>query len=169
MEAPLIVTLKLDAGSQLFFNELRKTHFPRHINYLEAHCTLFHKLPADNELVNEILSGAALRPVMPLLVSDIRSIGNGVVYTLQSTTLQVLHKFLQKAFDAMLISQDRQILQPHITIQNKVTANKAATLLQALQPSFAPFEISATGLTTWRYLKGPWEHVRDFNFQDKGL
>ncbi|MEO8768767.1 MAG: hypothetical protein ABI402_01725 [Ferruginibacter sp.] len=56
MDAPLIVTLKLDDETQLFFDRLRKEHFPKHINYLDAHCTLFHKLPASETSVQQLLA-----------------------------------------------------------------------------------------------------------------
>ena len=47
-EVPLVVALKIDEQSQLFFNEKRTMFFPAHANYVDAHITLFHKLPSNN-------------------------------------------------------------------------------------------------------------------------
>ena len=40
-----IITAKLDEKSQQLLNTLRKEHFPAHLNYLDAHLTLFHQFP----------------------------------------------------------------------------------------------------------------------------
>lgn len=46
---PLILTLWLDDDAARHFNELRQRYFPRERNYLDAHLTLFHALPAVAE------------------------------------------------------------------------------------------------------------------------
>jgi hypothetical protein len=46
---PLILTLKMDERSQERFDRLRERHFPPERNYLNAHLTLFHKLPGAQE------------------------------------------------------------------------------------------------------------------------
>ncbi|KAK4058518.1 hypothetical protein OIO90_000680 [Microbotryomycetes sp. JL221] len=46
---PFIVTLQLDKHSHEKLTHLRSRHFPKHRNYLEAHITLFHALPARNK------------------------------------------------------------------------------------------------------------------------
>ena len=164
MDAPLVVTLKLDHETQVFFDRLRKEHFPKHINYLHAHCTLFHKLPASENSVQKILTAISKRPVFDMSIDAVKNIGNGVVYTIASGELISLHKSLQQSFTAWLINQDRQPLKPHITIQNKVTAFKALTLYRELKDRFVPFDIKAVGISTFLYLNGPWKHVQDFYF-----
>jgi 2'-5' RNA ligase len=164
MDAPLIATLKLDDKTQLLFNRLRKENFPKHINYLDAHCTLFHKLPASEVAIRRVLTAISRRPAFDMTINAVKNIGNGVVYTIVSHELQSLHKSLQESFSAWLTSQDRQPLKPHITIQNKVTAFKALGLYNELKNRFVPFDIKAVGISTFLYLKGPWEHVEDFNF-----
>ena len=162
--APLIVTLKLDEATQSFFNALRETYFPKHVNYMDAHCTLFHNLPSQNTAIQKILKESARRPVINMQVRSVSNIGNGVVYTIESNELQMLHQCMQQHFSEWLINQDRQQLKPHITVQNKVTAFKALSLFKKLNDRFEPFDIKATGISTWLYLKGPWEHVADYNF-----
>ena len=163
--APLIISLQLLPEEQAFFNALRAEHFPAHANYLDAHITLFHRLPAKEPLIRETLLQLARRPAMPITVTGVLSAGNWVAYTLESAELQQLHQSMQAAFNQWLIRQDRQPLRPHITIQNKVTAYKAQLLQQRLQAAFTPFQLHATGFCTWQYLKGPWKKVEEMVFE----
>ena len=164
MVPPLIITLKIDTASQDFFSEQRKLYFPAHVNFLDAHLTLFHKLPADDILINETIELLCKRKSFSMEVTGVKNIGKGVVYTIHSSELQELHKQMQLAFSNILIPQDKGKLAPHITVQNKVTANKANVLHQNLSQSFKPFCIQATGIVTWLYLKGPWEKKAEFLF-----
>ena len=45
-DAPLILTAQLPRDLHARFTALRTAHFPPERNYLEAHVTLFHALPA---------------------------------------------------------------------------------------------------------------------------
>ncbi|MBC9934511.1 2'-5' RNA ligase family protein [Chitinophaga qingshengii] len=164
---PVIVTLEIASADMEQFNTLRALHFPGHANYLEAHLTLFYRLPGMEAAIPEILQQYAQRPVMPLQVSGVVNFGTGVAYTLQSSMLQELHASLQKDFDPWLVKQDRHPLRPHITIQNKVTAFKAAQLHAQLTESFTPFDITAVGFGTWAYLRGPWKALDRFMFEER--
>lgn len=164
MVPPLIITLQIDASAQAFFSGQRKLYFPAHINYLDAHLTLFHKLPADDILIDETIELLCKRKSFSMEVTGIKNIGKGVVYTIYSPELQQLHKQMQLDFSNILIPKDKGKLWPHITVQNKVTANKATVLHQALSKSFKPFCIEATGIATWLYLKGPWQKKAEFLF-----
>lgn len=162
---PLIVTLRLLPEHQQFFNQLRKMHFPAHANYLQAHVTLFHHLPSSGPFIREQLIQFAKHPPISLLVNEIRHLGNGVAYSIESEELQQLHQSMQHTFTPWLNTKDQQRLWPHITIQNKATAFKAQQLFEQLNEDFTPFEITATGINTWLYLKGPWKAVETFPFQ----
>lgn len=168
MEPPLILTLALNAEAENFFNELRQRHFPPERNFLKAHLTLFHHLPQQPQLVQDVETISAEQKRLELQVSGVASIGRGVAYKLESAVLQTLHKALQEQWQQWLIPQDKQRLWPHVTVQNKVAPEAARALLQELQQSFAPFEVQGTGLRLWTYLGGPWELVREFPFADKG-
>ena len=161
---PLIITLELEESHKQWFTALRKKHFPAHSNYLEAHLTLFHKLPSEEPLIPATLRELAMRPVMPLEVTAIANLGNGVAFNIVAEELKQLHQEMQQAFDPWLIRQDQQPLWPHITIQNKVTAFKAKCLQEELQVSFQPFTINAVGFSTWYYLGGPWKAADYFPF-----
>ena len=169
MIPPLIITLIIDSASQEFFTEQRKRYFPQHVNYLDAHLTLFHKLPSDEILIDDLLESLRQRKSFFMEAVEIKNIGKGVVYKIQSPELQQLHKQMQHAFAPFLIPQDKGKLWPHITVQNKVTANKANLLHQTLSASFKPFPIEAKGFATWLYLKGPWEKKAKFLFTGTGL
>lgn len=166
MPPPLIVTLQLPAETQAYFTALRTQYFPAYINYLEAHLTLFHHLPSDNPMLQTTLEQATKRRFMDLQVTSITNLGKGAAFILQSRELQELHQQLQKEWAGMLIPQDQQKLRPHITIQNKVTAFKAQQTVAQLQQAFTPFSITGIGLQTWLYKKGPWQHVKDYAFNN---
>ncbi len=152
--------------AQLFFDVLRKQHFPAERNFLDAHLMLFHQLPPNGKgIVEDIKAIVKEYQNMPLQVSGISSIGNGVAYKIESDLLQQLHKHLQTKWQQWLIPQDKNKLWPHITIQNKVSPEKAKQLLQELSDKFKPFEIQATGLSLWEYQGGPWKFIETFNFK----
>ena len=157
---PLIVTLLLDEPSQRRFDALREAHFPPDRNQLAAHVTLFHALPAASEpQARADLAELARRPPFPVAVTGLRSLGRGVAYVLESDELAALHRELAARRRADLTRQDSQPLRAHVTVQNKVTAERARALLAALQADFVPYDVQAEGLGLWRYLGGPWEPV----------
>lgn len=160
----LIVTLEMEEVYQRHFNELRTRYFPAHANYLDAHITLFHHLPAGEPAITAALEAAAQRQPLMLTVAGIVHFGNGVAYRLVSDALQTMHSRLQQTFEPWLIRQDKQPLRPHITVQNKVTDFKARQLHETLSATFTPFEMKAVGLKTWRYLHGPWKAEQYFAF-----
>lgn len=160
----LIITLAMDTASQLYFNNLRDSYFPAHANYLDAHITLFHRLPVEEPAILQALPVFARQAAMPVQVTHIQHTGNWVAYALLCPPLQQLHAAMQQTFQPWLTRQDQKVLSPHITIQNKVTAYKAQLLYQQLQPQFTPFQIQATGLQTWLYRKGPWKALEQYPF-----
>ena len=168
--APLILSLALDPSSQAFFDNLRQQHFPPQRNFLAAHLTLFHALPGEAEAaisrhLAEVCESVA---ALPLEVTGVQFMGQGVMYKLESPALRHLHKSLQaawqKEFGFALSGQDRQPLHPHITVQNKVTPAVARTLHEQLTASFQPFQAMGVGLRLWTYKGGPWEKRGAFSF-----
>jgi 2'-5' RNA ligase len=162
--APLILTLALDANSQAHFNDLRQLHFPKERNYLQAHVTLFHHLPATERptIEAELQTLTSQLLPMPLRVTGLRFLGRGVAYDLENSVLQQLHKQLQTTWAPWLTPQDQQRLKPHITVQNKVDPAIARALHEELTAQFVPFEATGTGLHLWAYRGGPWEKLREF-------
>ncbi|MGI4741498.1 MAG: 2'-5' RNA ligase family protein [Janthinobacterium lividum] len=166
-DAPLILTLTLDAASQAFFDEQRKRYFPAKINYLSAHLTLFHALPGAEEarIADDLRAATAAQPgPLALRVSGLKFMGRGVMYTLDNPTLPALHRRLQQQWQPWLSPQDGQGLRPHITVQNKVDPAVARALHTELSANFVPFDATGTGLALWAYRGGPWEQRQLFPF-----
>lgn len=159
-----VLTLRLDAESQAHFNTLRRRHFPQERNHIPAHLTLFHTLPDEADLVQVLQSEAEVQETFALAVAGMRSLGKGLAYKLESTALLALHARLSEAFAESLTPQDKQRLQPHIVVQNKVTVELARALLIKLQQTFVPMEVQAVGMDLWHYMGGPWELARTFPF-----
>lgn len=168
--APLIVTLKLDAATFAVFDEMRQRHFPPERNFLPAHITLFHALPGAEEaniqatLAAHCAATSALRVEFPRL----RSLGRGVAVNVECPALLALRGQLAEAWQAWLGAQDRQPYRPHITIQNKVTADEARQLCDELAATWQPLTGVGEGLLLWRYLNGPWGAAGEFRFQAGG-
>lgn len=156
----------MDDESQERFDRLRAAHFPPERNYLSAHMTLFHHLPADREreVVEEIREACREQAPITLKATGLLFMGRGVAYKLEAPPLVALRKKLVKAWEPFLTNQDRQGLRPHVTVQNKVSPEKARALHQELEGSFYPFEVRGEGVTLWRYLGGPWEGVETYPF-----
>ena len=164
-DAPLILALTLDTNSQQYFNALRRKHFPPERNYLDAHLTLFHHLPAGEMRIIEAISNVVYNcDKLQVLVTGVKSIGNGVAFVMECAQLQAMHKQLQQQWEPWLIPQDRQKLWPHITVQNKVNPVVAKQLKDKLEQEFTPFEVTGTGLSLFEYQGGPWKFVREFEF-----
>lgn len=162
----LIITLSLEEEMQHYFTNLRNTHYPKHCNYTPAHITLLHRLPAGLPLIDALLKRLANRSLMQVEVTGISNMGNGVAYTLEAAELFTLHTAMQDCFKPYLISKDRRPWQPHITVQNKVTAFKALQTTEHLLQQFKPFSIMATGISAWYYLKGPWQLKEFYPFAE---
>ena len=157
--APLVLTLRLADPTQSRFEALRVRHFPPGRNKVPAHATLFHALPADaTDTVAEALApfGSARFPVR---VTGVRSLGRGVAFTLESAALAERRAAVARRLAGRLTRQDAAPWRPHVTVQNKVTAADAASLLAALSRTFEPFDAQAAALHLWAYRGGPWEHV----------
>lgn len=155
--ASYILTLQLDPGATELFNRLRRQYYPAHANEVDAHLSLFYRLPADEPGIMATLDTMAAQAPFVMQVNEVQRYANGIAYTLVSDELQALHASLQAQWEQWLIPRDRQPLRPHITIMNQVTAFKAQQAHEALKAAFLPFEVTATGVQLWRYLKGPWK------------
>jgi 2'-5' RNA ligase len=165
---PLILTVGMNEEAQAYFNELRRRHFPPSRNFLQAHLTLFHHLPAGDPEIRTALSAAASERVpIAIRARGIHFMGRGVAIRLESPELTALHRQLQKHWLPCLIPQDRQALWPHITIQNKEEPEVARALFQELSGSFEPFTLEVRSLDLWEYHGGPWEFKERFPFRQE--
>ena len=162
---PVIVTARMDAAAQVYFDALRTAHFPVERNYLKAHLTLFHKLPgAELPRIQAVVQSHDSLFPMSATATAPYSIGNGVAIAIECAALKQLHRDLSATWLEWLTPQDRQGskkgLKSHVTVQNKVTADAAQALLATLTANFTPFDFTITGLDLWHYLGGPWAAVQ---------
>lgn len=142
-DRPLILTALLD--------DLRRRHFPAERNHLDAHLTLFHHLPGDQEpAVSRAV--AAGRPAPLARVTGVRLPGRGVAFTLECRELADLRRDLARAWEPWLTRQDSGQSDLHVTVQNRVAPSAARALHDALAAGFEPYDVPVAGLgcgTTW--------------------
>jgi hypothetical protein len=165
MDPTYILTAEMDDASFAWLDALRREHFPPERNFLPAHISMFHRLsPAQ----------AARLRIVPLPPSPLRvrfdallPLGSGVAVRVRSDQLERLRDNLRTAIGGDFSSQDQQPWRPHVTIQNKVTADAARVLQQQLDQSFTAREGTVTGLLLWEYLGGPWKLAERLAFGDR--
>ncbi len=155
---PLIVTLEVDDAAQARFDAERAALFPAGRTVIGAHVTLFHALPAVAEarVTAELAEAASTREPFQVEVAELMSLGRGVAYRLRSAELLDLHRRLQTSWWDRLTPQDRQGFRPHVTVQNKVSPERARRTLEQLREEFVPFSTTARAVRLWRYDGGPW-------------
>jgi 2'-5' RNA ligase len=165
--APLILTLALDPVSFARLDAARRAHFPPERNLIPAHVTLFHALPGEAlaEVAGRLAEVAAATPPLPLRIARLRFLGRGVAYEVEGPALLRLRAELAAGWAAWLAAQDRQGWRPHVTVQNKVSAEEARATLAKLRVGFAPWQARGEGLLLWHYRGGPWEMACEVPFR----
>ena len=163
---PFILTLTLKDTVANTLNELRKEHFPKERNYLDAHVTLFHALPSNQEatLRRDLEDICVQTPPFSVVFPELKHWDKGVFAPLESPELLKVRKKLAERWHDDLTPQDRQGYRPHVTIQNKVPKDEARVLYDALSPEWQPLTGDALGLSLWRYAGGPWTFAASFEF-----
>jgi 2'-5' RNA ligase len=166
---PLLVTLVLDEDAQERFDRLRRAHFPPDRLLVGAHVTLFHQLPGvERAAIDAALAAATERPRFDVEVAGLRLLGRGVGFVLRSAELMQLRARLAAGWSAWLTPQDRQPFRPHLTVQNKVSPERARETHARLAAGFSPDRVTALGLDLWWYRNGPWEHAARHAFPSPG-
>ncbi|MBP2471881.1 hypothetical protein JOF53_000753 [Crossiella equi] len=153
---PLVLTARVDQDTQDRWDALRTKWFPPERLLVGAHLTLFHALPGEH--LPRVL--ADLREVLPqpftALAGAPYSLGGGVALRVESAELLALHRELRRRWAPWLTRQDGQPLRPHVTVQNKVSADTARATLAALTAEWRPRRVQVLGVAVWDYLGGPW-------------
>ena len=162
METTYILTAELDEDSFAWLDGLRREHFPPERNFLAAHLTLFHRL--SSEQLDRLRS--IRRPSAPieLRFDRIVFLGFGIAIHVQSAELERLRSEPRVEIAGEFSRQDCQRWKPHVTIQNKVTAETARELRRRLEEEFSERIGAATGLLVWEYLGGPWKLAERLGF-----
>ena len=165
--APLILTALLPKDLHRWATSLRTAHFPLERNFLEAHVTLFHAIPAqcEGELVRLLKRLVGEFAPVDGYLAGLMSLGGGTALKLESDGLQRLRDGIAEHLRGMLTGQDQHRPRLHVTIQNKVPSAEAQALQAQLEGAFEPRAIVFRGFGLHRYMGGPWEHIRDFAFR----
>jgi 2'-5' RNA ligase superfamily len=162
----LIVTAEIAPADLAWLDRLRRTHYPPDRNQLPAHLTMFHALPpsAAGEVRSTLARAASeIRP--RAFIEGLMDLGGGVAFRVMSDDLDQIRRELSGAFHGLLGAQDSGGWRPHVTIQNKVTANAARALIAELERDFRPRQLAISGLGLHRYLDGPWEKLAIYPFR----
>lgn len=166
-DAPLIMTAELPKDLHSWATRLRTEHFPPDRNFLEAHVTLFHALPAQCEeeacdYLKQLVGEFA--PVEAHL-EGVMSLGGGTALKLTSPDMLTLRDQIADRFHGLLTQQDQHRPRLRVTVQNKVTAKEAKALQQVLEFTVEPRDFRFSGFALHRYRGGPWDFVRRFAFR----
>ena len=166
-DAPLILTAQLPKDLHRWATALRTAHFPPERNYLEAHVTLFHALPAqcESEVIDVCKRLAADYAPVDGEIIGLMSLGRGTAIKLASPGILRLREQVADHFHGMLTAQDQHTPRLHVTIQNKVSVSEAKALQAELEGTVERRAFAFRGLALFRYRGGPWEAVRDFTFR----
>jgi len=163
---PIIVTATFGDGDNGWLQQLRRSHYPPERNRVPAHLTLFHHLPpgAQAEVAGR-LKAATAAPPPPATIAGLIDLGEGTALRVESEALEAIRANLADALHGLLIPQDLARWRPHVTIQNKVEPKEAKALQRQFRATFEPRPLAIKGLTSWRYLGGPWEPIRSHAFR----
>lgn len=152
----LILSLLVDPGAQQRFDALRTAHFPAARLVVGAHITMFHALPEDLPVLDDVRRICAAPP-FDVGVTGLLSLGGGVALVLAAQPAVALRAQLASSWTGSLTRQDAQRWSPHVTVQNKVSPVTARRLLAELSAGFQPWTCRARGVGVWRYAGGPWK------------
>lgn len=132
---------------------------------IPAHLSLFNQLsPEIPGLIHDLRDACAGQSPIPGTFDGLRFLGKGVAYTLSAPRLNTFREDLKQRWNNWLEPQDLQRLSPHVTVQNKVDPQTARALHVHLSSTFEPIGTVIEGVSLWRYLDGPWEHLLDLHF-----
>ena len=175
MSDPLIVSALLADDAQRDLDEQRRRWFPRERHVVGAHVTLFHALPGEElAAVADALRAATDRPAPSVRVDEPFLLGGrsggsgGVGYRLRSRALERVREEVANRFSGVLTDQDARRWRPHVTVQNKVDAERARATLAEVEATHAPYDTTVVGLALWHYRGGPWEAAGDWTFREPG-
>lgn len=174
-ESVYVLTLLTDQAHHKRMTALREKYFPRRINKLGAHLTLFHALPGSRlndhilPTIQDVVSKSTsfkVHAVKPFRLK--RGMAISVAKNHGSIQAQEIHHALQQPWlDAGFLSeQDQGGCRVHYTVMNKVDdETEIGKALDELQEDFRGDWGVAEGLGLWRYDKGYWRWERRFDFK----
>ncbi len=167
-QTALILTAKMNAETQDFFNHLRHLHFPPERNFLDAHITVFHKLPLTerSRITEDLKRVCETTNSFEISFSKVIFYGKGTGISADAQKLVGIRQTLTDTWKPLLSRQDLQKFRPHITIQNKVESTNARRFYEKFQSSWQTVTGKIVGFDLWRYENGPWVFEKTFRLNN---
>ena len=168
MAGALIVTAEIGPTDFSWLDELRQAYYPADRNRVPAHLTMFHALPPSAEAeARSRLSRFSSEAPPRASIEGIMDLGGGVAFRVVSTDLDRIRQALAEDFHGLLGAQDAGGWRPHVTIQNKVPAKEARSLISRLERDFGSRSLAIRGLGLQRYSGGFWETLATYSFRGR--
>lgn len=173
-EATFVLTLQTNGSLHETMTELRKRYFPKHLNKLAAHLTLFHALPGSKleaDILPVVARVAAETQRFRLHAASPFRLRRGMAISVPKheggEAAQAVHAALQRPWleAGFLSEQDAGGCRVHYTIMNKVDDEAGvARAFDEVCEQWPRVWGTADGLALWRYERGYWRWERGFRF-----
>lgn len=173
-----VLTLLTDKPHHLRMTDLRKKYFPKKINKLAAHLTLFHALPRskiESSIVPTIQDVISHTSPFKIHATSPFHLKKGFAISIASQNggrqAKAVHAELQDVWkkEGWLSEQDAGGCRVHYTLMNKVDHElEVQEAFEELKREWKDDWGIAEGLALWRYDRGWWRWERGFNFEGKG-
>lgn len=173
----MIISLAVDQKLSDHITTLRDRYFPKAINHLSGHVTLFHALPSEKmSTLEEVISSccSSVRTFDIKLKDPVLRGGQknkAVFIPFFARDLMNVHRELLTGFRKQGIElteqDDNERFWPHATVINKVAPAEAEEVHEQLIQSGEATKLNSgqgVGLDMWYYKGGPWEHYKRFDF-----
>lgn len=166
-----VLTMKLDDSLSVSMNQMRKQYFPKRLNRIPAHLTLFHALPHSHiEALEESLKhlSSNTQPFQVTTGGPFRMRkGVGVNVDGGYQDLKDVHSQLRSQWMPFLSEQDQGGFRPHWTVMNKIDEEEEVEYaLGAVRKELSQStkEGRAVGLDLWKYDRGNWIWANEYTF-----
>lgn len=173
-ETVYVLTLLTDKRLHERMTALRNQYFPKKINKLAAHLTLFHALPESRlesniiPLLKEVCANTSpfsIRADKPFRLK--KGFAVSVSSRIGGQQAKQVHDALQGQWkrDDFLSEQDAGGCRLHYTLMNKVDDEaEISNAYNELLDRWRADSGVAEGLALWRYDRGFWKWEKSFNF-----
>ena len=166
-----ILTLQTTEELHISVNNLRQRYFPRKLNKIPAHLTLFHALPGSKleSIRKDPCEVAGSQTSFSLSTGNVKRLKRGVAIFANGTqSAEKLHGRLRDMWLDWLSEQDGGGFQGHWSVMNKVEDEEAVQRAEKeIAESFMGVKGEAQGLTLWKYEKGFWRFPEQYTFSRK--
>lgn len=170
-----VLTLLTDRAHNDRMTALRIKYFPKHLNKLDAHLTLFHALPGSKleSSILPLLEDVAARTSPFRVRADVpfrmkKGFAVGIAEGEGGVQGKRLHGVIQGPWkkEGWLSTQDAGGCRLHYTLMNKVDDGGAVEVAYGeLLEQFKGDAGMVEGLALWRYDRGFWKWDRKFAFK----